>query len=396
MVRKPPPSIVERLKPPDKFRRGPFREGAFHSKLHDERTAALLGLALGVTFTICFLTGLASHLIQHPPGWFTWPSRPAGLYRVTQGLHVATGLASIPLLLAKLWTVYPRLWTWPPVRGVLHLIERVALLPLVAGSIFLLFSGVANVSLWYPWRFFFPAGHYSAAWITVGALVVHIGAKATITRMALSKQSEIEKGSDDGGSSRRAFLTTIAGVTGLVTITTVGQTFAPLKGLALFAPRRPDIGPQGFPVNKTAASARVLELAPDPNYRLRIEGAVREPLSLSLDELQALDQHEAELPIACVEGWSASPMWRGVRVVDLLALAGAEPGRIVRVESLQPRGLYRSSELNESHATDADTLIALQVNGELLHIDHGYPARLIGPNRPGVMQTKWVSKLVVT
>src|SRR5207244_11518566 len=65
-----------------------------------------------------------SHLIQQPPSWFVWPSRPAGLYRVTQGLHVATGIASIPLLLAKLWTVYPLLWTWPPARNVAHAVER--------------------------------------------------------------------------------------------------------------------------------------------------------------------------------------------------------------------------------------------------------------------------------
>ena len=65
------------------------------------------------------------------------------------------------------------------------------------------------------------------------------------------------------------------------------------------------------------------------------------------------------------------------------------------VESMQPTGLYKSSELNASHASDGDTLLALDVNGEPLHIDHGYPVRLIGPNRPGVMQTKWVARLVV-
>src|SRR5271156_4708167 len=95
-----------------------LRQDVFRSKLHDQRNAALLGSALGVTFTICFVTGLYSHFAQHPPSWFLLPSRPAGLYRVTQGLHVATGLASIPLLLAKLWTVYPKLFTWPPFSSV--------------------------------------------------------------------------------------------------------------------------------------------------------------------------------------------------------------------------------------------------------------------------------------
>jgi DMSO/TMAO reductase YedYZ molybdopterin-dependent catalytic subunit len=380
-----------------RLRRGPFRDGAFTSSLHSERTATWLGLALGVLFSVCFVTGFLSHLIQHPPGWFEWPSRPAGLYRVTQGLHVATGLASIPVLLAKLWTVYPRLWTWPPVRDVLHLVERISLFPLVAGSIFLLFTGVANIGLWYPWRFSFPAGHYSAAWITIGAMIVHVGAKWAIIRTELIPEPrKLPHARIADRASRRHFLALVAGLAGGVTITTVGQTLRPLNPLALLAPRRPDVGPQGFPVNKAASGAGVLEAARDPRYRLTVEGAVTQPLSFTLSELRALPQHEATLPISCVEGWSASVSWRGVRVTDLLDIAGAADDAEVIVESLQPAGLYKTSALNRSHARDPDTLIALEVNGETLHIDHGYPARLIGPNRPGVMQTKWVTRLVVT
>jgi DMSO/TMAO reductase YedYZ molybdopterin-dependent catalytic subunit len=67
----------------------------------------------------------------------------------------------------------------------------------------------------------------------------------------------------------------------------------------------------------------------------------------------------------------------------------------VRVESLQRRRASRSSDLDPWHAHDPDTLLALEVGGEPLHLDHGFPVRLIGPNRPGTMQTKWVSRLVV-
>jgi len=394
MVRKPARSVFERLTPPERLRVGPLREGAFHSRLHDPRTASWLGLALGISFTICFVTGLLSHFIQYPPQWFIWPSRPAGVYRVSQGLHIATGLVSIPLLLAKLWVVFPHFWTWPPVRSFVHLMERISLLPLVGGSLFLLFTGLANIGLWYPWRFFFPAGHYSASWITIGALIVHIGAKATITRMSLRREPpEVRRSPESRG--RRRFLALIGGVGGMVTLTTVGQTFSPLNPLALLAPRRPDIGPQGFPVNKTAKGAGVTSLAQRDSYRLTVEGAVTNELSLSLADLQALPQRTATLPIACVEGWSASETWEGVPVPHLLSMAGAAEDASVTVESIQPMGLYKDSELNRVHAHDEDTLIALKVNGETLHIDHGYPARLIGPNRPGVMQTKWVGKLTV-
>lgn len=378
---------------PEWMRAGPMKEGTFRSHLHQERIGAWLGLALGVAFGVCFLTGLLSHLIQHPPGWFQWPSRPAGLYRITQGLHVATGIAAIPLLLAKLWVVYPHFWTWPPVRTIAHAVERISLFALIAGALFMLVSGLANVANWYPWAFFFPRAHYWMAWITVGALVVHIAAKLPITRDALKRRrEELPEGE---GLSRRAFLTTVAASVVGVTIATAGQTFRPLRGLSVLAPRDPIVGPQGLPVNKSARSANVLRTARDPAYRLRVVGNVAEPLELSLRDLRAMPQREAALPISCVEGWSAGARWRGVRVRDLLDRAGAPADAFVTVESLQPRGLYRQSELNASHASDPDTLLALEVNGEELHIDHGYPLRLIGPNRPGVMQTKWVSKLTI-
>lgn len=359
-------------------------------QLRDERTAAWLGLALGVTFSICFATGLTSHLIQNPPGWFEWPPRPAGLYRITQGTHVVTGFVSIPLLLAKLWVVHPKLFAWPPVRGIAHGLERLALLPLVGGGLFLLFTGVLNVARWYPWGFFFPRAHYWAAWITIGALAIHVGAKAATTWYVVRHPAP------DGGTStqRRGFLGAAAATSGLVAVGYAGATVSWLSPISAFAQRRPGQGPQGLPVNKSAARARVTGLARDPAYRLEVVGGERE-LSLSLDDLLDRPQHEAELPIACVEGWSASATWGGVRLRDLLDEAGAPDDAEVTVESLQPHGLYKASVVNRRQARDPDTLLALRVRGETLHIDHGYPVRLIGPNRPGVQQTKWVGRLVI-
>ena len=51
--------------------------------------------------------------------------------------------------------------------------------------------------------------------------------------------------------------------------------------------------------------------------------------------------------------------------------------------------------MHEIPNLSANATLALRVNGETLHIDHGYPCRLIAPNRPGVMQTKWASHLEV-
>ncbi|CAN5860933.1 molybdopterin-dependent oxidoreductase [soil metagenome] len=372
-------------------------QGSFSSPLHDERIAAALGIALGVSFSVCFATGLFSNLLQDNPSWAFWPSRPAGLYRVTQGVHVTTGLASIPLLLAKLWVVYPKLFAWPAFSSLAHLVERLTLLVLVGGGLFLVFTGLGNINIYRPWSFGFRPGHYWAAWTTIGAMIVHIGAKAGTTRLVLRGTGE-PLGAPDaertntGGLGRRGFLGTVFGASGAVALFTVGQTFAPLRKLALLAPRRPDVGPQGFPINRTAASAGVTETAFDPGYRLTVEGPGG-PLRLSLADLRDRPQHEATLPIACVEGWSAEARWRGVRVRDLLAEVGAPDDAGARVVSFQRGRRLGSSDLHANAAHDPDTLLALEVNGEPLHVEHGYPLRLIGPNRPGVLQTKWVDRL---
>jgi DMSO/TMAO reductase YedYZ molybdopterin-dependent catalytic subunit len=368
----------------------------FTSAFHDERIAAALGIALGATFSICFATGVWSHLQQNPPSWFDPIARPAGLYRVTQGVHVATGIATIPLLLAKLWVVYPKLFR-PVLSSIGVFLERVSLIPLVGGGIFLLFTGLANINLWYPWPFNFRSAHYWVAWITIGALVVHVGAKLTTTRAAFSRRVPLDPAAAPASSmDHRRFLALVAGASGMLTVFTIGQTVWPLRQLALLAPRRPDTGPQGFPVNRSAVAAGVVDVARDPDYRLVVEGRVRHPLSLSLAQVRAMPLHDAVLPIACVEGWSASRSWRGVRVRDLLERAGASPDARVRVHSLQQRLAYASSDLDPAQARDPDTLLALEVAGEPLHLDHGYPVRLIGPNRPGVQQTKWVTRLVVS
>ena len=188
---------------------------------------------------------------------------------------------------------------------------------------------------------------------------------------------------------------TAFGASALVTLFSVGETFRPLTRLALLSPRRPDAGPQGFPVNATAKEAGVIVLARSPDYRLEVSGNVTRPLSFTLDELRALPQHSATLPISCVEGWSASRTWTGVRVRDLLEMAGASAHASAHVFSFQPYGSYRDSELDHFQAHDPDTLLALQVNHEPLAPDHGYPCRLIAPDRPGVLQTKWVDRMVV-
>jgi DMSO/TMAO reductase YedYZ molybdopterin-dependent catalytic subunit len=196
--------------------------------------------------------------------------------------------------------------------------------------------------------------------------------------------------------ARRRFLGTVAAASGLTALVTVGETYAPLSRLAVLAPRDPDVGPQGLPVNRTAVAAGVTAAIRDPGYRLTVTGAVRTELSLTYADLLRLPQHTVRLPISCVEGWSAEADWTGIRLRDLVTWAGSAPDAVLTVESLERGGAYRSSEVRRPHWDDPLTLLALRVNGSPLAPDHGHPVRLIAPNRPGVLQTKWVTRVVVT
>ncbi len=375
--------------PPEVLRRGPLREDGWESPLHDPVVTARIGRWLGIAFATCFVTGLISHYLQNPPSWLTAvPSRPIWGYRVSQGIHVTTGIASVPLLLAKLWAVSPKLWSWPPVRSVLHGLERLSVLALVAAAIFELVSGLLNVVQWYPWSFFFPRVHYYVAWVAIGSIALHVAIKAPLIAAALSRPVRTPESTSDG---RRGFLVAVGAAVATVTVVTVGQTLRPLAPLALLAPRKPDLGPQGLPVNRTAAGAKIRATGPD--YRLVVDGP--RPFELSLTDLRALPQYEAELPITCVEGWSANAHWRGVRLRDLLERAGAPAGAAARVTSMETDGLYRQSTVDGAHARDGLTLLALELNGQPLALDHGSPVRLIAPNRPGVLQTKWVGRVEV-
>jgi DMSO/TMAO reductase YedYZ molybdopterin-dependent catalytic subunit len=371
----------------------PPEQGDFTSRLHHPRVAARLGAWLGICFFVAFATGVVSHLAQQPDSWL--PSRPVWGYRLTQGIHVAAGTACVPLLLAKLWTVYPRFWIRPSGRVrelALHVAERGSIGVLVAAAVFQLATGLANVTTWYPWSFSFRSTHFAVGWVAIGALVVHIAVKLPVVREALARPvGEGEPAGD--GLSRRGLVRTAGVAAAAAVLLTAGGTVPWLRKVSVFSARSGD-GPQGVPINKSAHAAGVTATATDPAYRLEVAYADRST-SLTREDLLAMPQRTAGLPIACVEGWSAHGEWTGVRLRDLLDLVGAPRGSAVTVSSLQQRGPFRVTHLPAQFADDDLTLVALGLDGGALSIDHGYPARLIAPDRPGVLQTKWLSRLEV-
>ncbi|MBQ1100777.1 molybdopterin-dependent oxidoreductase [Streptomyces sp. b94] len=398
----------------------PSSPGFWRSPLRGPRFTAVLGLVLLVGITVLFVTGLLSYAAYNPDldpvndktpdkgllGFylFAWPTDPHWLYRLTQGVHVTLGLTLIPVLLAKLWSVVPRLFTLPPARSLAHALERVSLLLLVGGALFTFLTGVLNIQLDYVFPGSFYPLHFYGAWVFFAAFVAHAALKVPV---ALRNLRAMREERDDLVSprpgpptvSRRGALWLVGGGALLMFGTNAGRSFdGALRETAVLSPHggpEPGNGPGGFQVNKTAAYAGIdpAETSEDA-WRLVVTGRTG-TVRLGRAELRRLEQYGAALPIACVEGWSTSDQWwRGVRLRDLAALVGFEDDPPdVFVESLQRRGAFRSGALRANQVADPRSLLALDVNGEALSPDHGYPARIIVPAAPGVLNTKWVARL---
>jgi DMSO/TMAO reductase YedYZ molybdopterin-dependent catalytic subunit len=409
---------------------GPFRPGFWRSPIRGPWLTSVFGSILLVGVPIMFLTGFISYLAYNPwlPGndgrhasgvltfvLFHWPASPSWGYRVTQGTHVTLGIVLVPVLLAKLWSVIPKLFTWPPAVSPAQALERTSLFLLVGGGIFTFVTGLLNVQYWYRFPGSFYVLHFYGAWVFITAFVAHAAIKIPTMRRAFRERrlrdelrvdlahTEPEPYDPDGlvsatpaapTISRRGALALVALGSASAFVLTAPQVIGgPVRRLGLLAPRAgyaTGDGPNDFAVNIPAALAGVDTAAP---WSLTLLGGST-PVVFSRADLLAMELHTAHLPIACVEGWSSgNQRWEGVRLRDLARLAGIANPHDVFVESLQRGGEFSRGRLAGNQVRAGDSLLAVRVNGVDLSPDHGYPARIIVPNNPGVRNTKWVSRM---
>ncbi|WP_329552172.1 molybdopterin-dependent oxidoreductase [Streptomyces sp. NBC_00696] len=408
--------------------RSPSSPAFWRSPLRGPWFTSVLGVVLLVGITVLFVTGLVSYAAYNPDlspvndqtpdkgllGFylFSWPTHPSWLYRLTQGVHVTLGIVLIPVLLAKLWSVVPKLFALPPARSLAHALERLSLLLLVGGGLFEFTTGVLNVQLDYLFPGSFYPLHFYGAWVFFAAFLAHAVLKTPLAlrnlrhlRDETPAETSVEEGElvspnpADPTVSRRGALGVVGGGSLLLFGTTAGRSFdGPLRETAVLAPHggpEPGGGPGGFQINKTAAYAGISPTETgEEAWRLVVTGRAGRSVRLARPQLLQLALHSSALPIACVEGWSTSDQWwRGVRLRDLAALVGHDDPVDVLVESLQRHGAFRRAALRANQVADSRSLLALFVNGEDLTPDHGYPARVIVPAAPGVLNTKWVARM---
>ncbi len=411
---------------------GPFRPAFWRSPLRGPWLTAVLGAALLGGMSVVAATGFLSNAAYDPRlganangralgpldfYLFPWPTHPSWLYVLNQGAHVSVGLAVTPIVLAKLWSVVPRLFAWPPARSPAQVLRRLSSALLVGSTLFELVTGILNIQNQYAFRFSFADAHYYGAWVFVAAVAAHIGLHFGTMRRALHTRGliaplrqglaetrpEPRDGLADGlvavspdapTMSRRALLGAVGTGSALLFVQGAGQSIGgPLRRLAFLAPRgRTGSGPNGFPVNRTASVAEISADQVGAGWRLQVRLADRS-VSLTRVALLAMPQRSHELPIACVEGWSTTQRWSGVRLTDLAALVGGHGQLTLDAQSIERNGAYAVATLGSGQIADPRAMLALRVNGVDLSLDHGYPARLIVPAAPGVHCTKWVAGL---
>lgn len=148
------------------------------------------------------------------------------------------------------------------------------------------------------------------------------------------------------------------------------------------------------------------------SFRLNVFGHVKRPLSISLAQLLRLPRVEMAAVNQCsgnsrglfqprVAGaqWGNGAMgnakWLGVRLRDVLDLAGVKAGAVqVRFGALDQPVVAGAPDFEKAlgldHARDGEVMIAFGMNGEQLPLLNGFPCRLIVP---GWYSTYWVKML---
>ena len=160
------------------------------------------------------LTGFISHWAYYPEGtvgpgadlpvlfhipasWPTWS------YAVNQGTHVTLGLMTLPFVLAKLWSVMPKLFQRPVVSSFANALERISLLALVASVLVEFATGILDVDDYFGGPLDFNTVHYYGAWVFGTLFVLHACVKLPTVRRAYRDARGSEASTSGAAADRR-------------------------------------------------------------------------------------------------------------------------------------------------------------------------------------------------
>jgi DMSO/TMAO reductase YedYZ molybdopterin-dependent catalytic subunit len=136
----------------------------------------------------------------------------------------------------------------------------------------------------------------------------------------------------------------------------------------------------------------------DPeSWRLELGGLVNSPLSLTIDEIIDMPSISYYHTLSCISNriggdLISTTLWTGVPIKNVLDLAGMRSNaQELFIESSD--GFYESVPMAD--LMNERTILAYAMNGMTLPHDHGYPLRIIIPNRYGMKQPKWIVNMEV-
>jgi DMSO/TMAO reductase YedYZ molybdopterin-dependent catalytic subunit len=159
-----------------------------------------------------------------------------------------------------------------------------------------------------------------------------------------------------------------------------------------------------FPVNGTerpaGASYFRQVMSNFADFRLTVDGLVKKPLSLTLDEVKAMPSRTQITLHSCDEGWSAIGKWTGVPLGALLRAAEPMPDAryiVFHCMDRMVRGPENTSFYYESidlfDALHPQTILAYGMNGKALPVIHGAPLRLRVERQIGYKSAKYVHRV---
>lgn len=145
------------------------------------------------------------------------------------------------------------------------------------------------------------------------------------------------------------------------------------------------------PTTGLHVTGRAEEIDPG-SYQLLITGTLAGPLLLTLDDLRCLPRVEVTCTLICPETFVDQATWAGVRLWDVLQLAGA-PAEVASIRLIGADGY--AAWVSPSIARSTDSLLAYEWHGEPLPILHGFPLRGVFPDAPGHHWVKWLVRIEV-
>jgi DMSO/TMAO reductase YedYZ molybdopterin-dependent catalytic subunit len=127
---------------------------------------------------------------------------------------------------------------------------------------------------------------------------------------------------------------------------------------------------------------------------LTVDGLVNQTKEYTYDEvLNDFQAHEQVATILCVEGWSATVLWQGVSVGDLLNQSGVNPQANTLI--FYAADGY-STALPLSYVLQNNLILAYKMNNVTLNADTGFPFILVAENQYGYKWIKYVTEIDVS